>query len=82
MELARVKKIFGYALKPILGMPNGYYVLDLAKEKDRLCMSLLLEQSEFQMSRCIEQSVDGLVRTARGACLRCLTDACRVSVVT
>jgi hypothetical protein len=61
VELNRVKKIVGLALKPILGMPDGYYILDLSKEKDRVCLSLLLEQSEYRKTQMIEGSLDGLV---------------------
>jgi Ca2+-binding EF-hand superfamily protein len=45
VKISQVKRKVGVALKPILGMYNGYYVLDLKKELDRLCLSLLLEQS-------------------------------------
>jgi hypothetical protein len=45
VELSRVKLSMGSALKPILGMPNGYYILDLSKDTDRICLSRLLEFS-------------------------------------
>jgi hypothetical protein len=45
VKISQVKRKVGVALKPILGMYNGYYVLDMKKELDRLCLSLLLEQS-------------------------------------
>ena len=35
-EMLRLKRDFGAALRPILGNPNGYYILDLAKEMDRM----------------------------------------------
>jgi hypothetical protein len=44
-ELQRIKMTFGISLKPLLGLYNGYYVLDLSKEIHRVCLSRLLEQS-------------------------------------
>lgn len=69
--MARVKKLVGYALKPILGMPDGYYLLDLSKEKDRVCLALLLEQNEFKRTQYIEESLDGLVSIS-GECVSVL----------
>ena len=51
VKISQVKRKVGVALKPILGMVNGYYILDLKKELDRLCLSLLLEQSESVNSK-------------------------------
>ncbi|RYH14422.1 hypothetical protein EON65_33645 [archaeon] len=34
-DMMRLKRDMGAALRPILGQPNGYYVLDLNKEIDR-----------------------------------------------
>lgn len=45
LEVQRVKQALGQALKPIWGMPNGYYNLDLTKDMDRICLSMLFEHS-------------------------------------
>ena len=44
-DMLRLKKDFGAAMRPLLGNPNGYYVLDMAKEMDRMCLERLLEIS-------------------------------------
>jgi hypothetical protein len=44
-EMLRLKRDMGAALRPILGNCNGYYVLDLSKEMDRMCVVRLLEIS-------------------------------------
>lgn len=44
-DMLRLKKEMGAVLRPILGLSNGYYVLDMAKEMDRLCLKKLLEVS-------------------------------------
>ena len=45
-EMLRLKREFGSnALRPIIGNPNGYYVLDMSKQMDRLCLEKLLEIS-------------------------------------
>jgi hypothetical protein len=44
-EMMRLKRDMGNALRAILGNPNGYYVLDLAKPMDRMCLEKLLEIS-------------------------------------
>mmetsp|Transcript_26381 Transcript_26381/g.39138 ORF Transcript_26381/g.39138 Transcript_26381/m.39138 type:complete len:1369 (+) Transcript_26381:243-4349(+) len=58
LELARIKKFMGNAYSPLLGLCDGYYVLDLSNEKDRLAMSLLLSQCEYRKKVDIEQSKD------------------------
>lgn len=42
VETLRLKTFLGNSLKPILGMPNGYYSLDLEKNLDRITFSKLL----------------------------------------
>ena len=44
-EMLRLKKEMGSALRPILGLTNGYYSLDLTREIDRLCLGKLIELS-------------------------------------
>lgn len=44
-EMMRLRREFGSALRPIIGNPNGYYVLDLSNEMDRMCICRLLEIS-------------------------------------
>lgn len=46
VEVARVKQALGPALRPIFGLPNGFYSLDLSKDVDRICLSKLLEISK------------------------------------
>ena len=43
VHMGRIKITMGNALRPLLGIPNGFYMLDLSKEMDRLCLSRLLE---------------------------------------
>jgi hypothetical protein len=47
-EIMKLKREIGNALRPILGAPNGYYMLDLSDEMDRFCMTRLLEMSKTQ----------------------------------
>ncbi|CAM9213873.1 unnamed protein product, partial [Ectocarpus fasciculatus] len=51
LEVQRVKQALGQALKPIWGMPNGYYNLDLTKDMDRICLSMLFEHSHTLNSK-------------------------------
>ena len=44
-EVLQLKRAMRFALKPILGDPNGYYILDMADDMDRLCVTRLLEIS-------------------------------------
>jgi hypothetical protein len=46
VEVARVKQALGPALRPIFGLPNGFYSLDLSKDVDRICLAKLLEISK------------------------------------
>lgn len=50
LDLLRLKKKMGSCLKPILGMPNGYYQLDLSNKNDQLCIERLLELSKTHAS--------------------------------
>ena len=45
-EVLQLRRKLRYALKPILGDPNGYYVLDLSDDMDRLCVGRLMEISK------------------------------------
>jgi hypothetical protein len=51
VEINRVKLAFGVAFKPMIGVYNGYYVLDLAIEIHRLCLVRLIEQSQTVNAR-------------------------------
>jgi hypothetical protein len=52
-DMLRLKKDLGAALRPLIGNPNGYYVLDLTKEMDRLCLERLIELSATDaVNRC------------------------------
>ena len=44
-EMLRLKKEMGMCMRVIMGNLNGYYVLDLASEMDRICMEKLIELS-------------------------------------
>ena len=61
-EMLRLKRDFGAALRPILGNPNGYYILDLAKEMDRMCLERLLEISTTTGNKRMEESKLGYGR--------------------
>ena len=60
-EFSRLREKMGNCLKPIIGMPDGYYNLDLSIEKDRTCLALLLEQSEYMKLRRIRESYESKV---------------------
>jgi hypothetical protein len=61
-DMMRLKRDMGAALRPILGNPNGYYVLDLSKEMDRLCVEKLLEISMTLAQQRMESSKLGIGR--------------------
>eukprot|EP00605_Chrysophyceae_sp_TOSAG23-4_P001328 GSChrysophyteH1.ASY1.ANO1.1445.1 assembled CDS len=44
-EMLSLKQTLGVAVRPLLGMYNGYYELDLSVPLDRLCLMRLLEVS-------------------------------------
>jgi len=46
MQMGILKQSTGLALRPLFGVPNGYYKLDLSKEMDRVCLLRLLEISK------------------------------------
>jgi hypothetical protein len=43
--VSRVKQMLGPAMRPIYGMSNGFYSLNLSKESDLICLGKLLELS-------------------------------------
>ena len=45
LEMLQLKRSIGYAIKPILGCPDGFYRLDLSDEMDRFCITKLIEIS-------------------------------------
>ncbi len=51
VEMNKVKRELGYAFKPLLGLYNGYYCLDLKQDLDRLCLIKLIEVSKTRMDR-------------------------------
>lgn len=61
-EMMRLKRDFGASLRPIMGNPNGYYVLDLSKEMDRMCLERLLEISTTSGNKRMEASKLGYGR--------------------
>lgn len=62
-DMLRLKKDFGAAMRPLLGNPNGYYVLDMSKEMDRMCLERLLEISATDAANRQEASKIGHGRT-------------------
>jgi hypothetical protein len=40
-----LKKLLGQAYKPIIGIFDGFYCLDLTNENDRICLAKLFEQN-------------------------------------
>ena len=44
-ELLRLKREIGDCLRPLLGVPNGFYMLDMSEEFDRRCVLSLWEIS-------------------------------------
>ena len=55
-DILQLKRKMKYALKPIIGEPNGYYMLDLADDMDRLCITRLLEISRTTARNKMEKS--------------------------
>lgn len=55
VALRRLMAIMGNAFNPLLGIYDGYYVLDMSNEMDRICMSKLLVQSQLYKDQCMER---------------------------
>lgn len=49
-EMFKLKQTLGVAIRPLLGLYNGYYELDLSVKLDRLCLMRLLEVSSSKCS--------------------------------
>lgn len=62
-DLLRLRRDLGHLVRPLLGQPNGYYVLDLSKEIDRLCLEKLVEISSTNAVMRCEQSKIAYGRT-------------------
>ena len=82
IELLKLKRSIGGAIRPLLGNPDGYYELDMAVEMDRFCIIRLLEiSSTFEKTRkaasLIGPEVMGDV-SQRGtwSCFRCVEYIC------
>jgi hypothetical protein len=58
VELEFVKQTLGNALRPIFGIPCGFYAMDLAKLRDRICLVKLFELGMGVASR--RKSLDPL----------------------
>ena len=52
-----LKKLLGQAYRPIIGIYDGYYSLDLTNENDRICLSKLFEQNSLTTARRKAQSL-------------------------
>jgi hypothetical protein len=50
-EVMRFKWEYGFLLKPLLGCPNGFYILDLSKDSHRKCFFKLLEINNHESER-------------------------------
>jgi hypothetical protein len=61
-DMIRLRRDLGPLLRAILGNPNGYYVLDLSKEIDRLTLEKLLEISATNAVQRCEASQIGFGR--------------------
>jgi hypothetical protein len=48
VEMTRLKREFGMLLRPMLGNPTGYYMLDLSKSSHRKCLNKLSAISASQ----------------------------------
>jgi hypothetical protein len=45
LEMMKLKSVVGSALRPLMGLCNGFYLLDLSNPFDRMCLTRLLEVS-------------------------------------
>lgn len=62
-SLNRLRKLMGSCLNPMIGQYNGYYMLDLSKAEDKVCMTKLLEQNQKQSELRMDASLLGRGRT-------------------
>ena len=46
VAMGHIKQVIGYALKPLCGLYDGYYCLNLGLESSQLCLRRLMEVSE------------------------------------
>ena len=60
--VARVKQTLGLAMRPIFGLANGFYSLNLTKNVDRICFMKLLELSTTVNSKRMVLSKMGIGR--------------------
>jgi hypothetical protein len=60
--VARVKQTLGLAMRPIFGLANGFYSLNLTKPADRICFMKLLELSTTVNSKRMVLSKMGIGR--------------------
>ena len=74
-EMFQLRKALGSAIRPILGTINGYYVLDMSKDFDRVCLVRLIEisrtkestrssSSKLPMGRVADSSQHGTMNSA------------------
>lgn len=52
-RLYRLKTLVGPVYGPLLGQPNGYFHLNLRRERDRQCLRMLLQRSNAAEGRCL-----------------------------
>lgn len=60
--ISRVKQTLGLAMRPIFGLANGFYSLNLTKNADRICFMKLLELSTTVNSKRMVLSKMGIGR--------------------
>jgi hypothetical protein len=56
-QMLLLRHTLGSAVKPMTGIVNGYYVLDLSVELDRVCLTKLLEFSRTRANIHAQQSI-------------------------
>ena len=59
MSMSHIKQAIGYALKPLCGLYDGYYCLNLGIESSQLCIRRLLEVSETLRIKQMAKSLIG-----------------------
>ena len=65
-----LKKALGWSYHPLLGMFNGYYILDLVKESDRVCLHKLIEQSMINQTLRKTQNKWDISQNGNWSCFR------------
>ena len=59
VAMGHIKQVIGYALKPLCGLYDGYYCLNLGLESSQLCLRRLMEVSETLRMKQMPLSIIG-----------------------